>query len=93
MAKKNTAVAPVVLTPAQELEALKVQREEIEAQIKGYSEAYKAAQVVKKDLQEKIKAIYGSIVESRKSEKIEKLEAAIAKLHAQREVLAGGTTE
>jgi flagellar motility protein MotE (MotC chaperone) len=88
MSKKNTpAVTPV--NPADELEALKAQRIAIDAEIKTIGESWKKAQVAKKDLQDKIKSLYGTVVESRKTAKAEKAAAQIEALQARLATLTG----
>jgi phage shock protein A len=87
MAKKTDNA--VVMTPAEELAALKAERVALEGNIKGIIASYKDAQVQKKDLQGRIAALHGSIVESNKTSKVEKAEAKIAALQAQLASLSG----
>jgi predicted nucleic acid-binding Zn-ribbon protein len=90
MAKnKKTPVAPVTVSPLDELNALKVQRDAVEGQIKELHTNYRTLQVSKKDLQDKIRALSSSIVEARINSKVEKTNAKIQALQAKLNSLSG----
>jgi uncharacterized protein involved in exopolysaccharide biosynthesis len=89
MSKKNKTTDAAPVNPIQELESLKTQRAEVETQIKGFVDSYKAAQVQKKEIQDRIKSLYSAITESRKAEKLERTNAKIAALQEKLSALTG----
>jgi hypothetical protein len=98
MAKKNQkpveeiVVQTIVeLTPAEQLAALKLQKEALEAKRAEVLASFKVVQVEQKEIANQIKALYSSIVEDRKAAKVEKTNAKIADLQAKLATLTGAT--